>query len=507
MNPKTKVIIIGIDGGTWTLLKPWTEKGVLPTFQKIMEKGAYGILMSSVPCRSGTAIPTFYTGKNHCKWGGFDFPSFDPDIVIYEKIKEKTLALWDILGKFGCKSAILNLPTTHPPTPTEGVMISGFNPSEEDEYAYPKDFKEKVKGFHAARETFLKLVSGKKTMENEIELFNVFKKSLKDRAEIIKNVIKDEVFNFSIFWIDESDSIQHGFWGQEKFLLDFFQEIDNILRDTLENNPNSNVIIMSDHGFATHQIYEFYPKTWLKKEGYLKLRGGRVFQWLVQAINSLVIEIPFPYRYRYIGFVQFIIDKIKNKIAKKVKKENKEINLENRNWRLKGNPVESKIIGIDWKKTIAINHDFWGIKIIRENLGRDYEKVRHEIMEKMKELSDKKGEKIIKYLWKREEIFSGNDLQKFPDIVYLPNSKFLPTGFLPFYITKNKVFPPKIRTSKGAHMTIREGIFLAMGPDVNNAGDIGEIDILDLAPTILHVFKVPVPEDMDGRVLKEILIV
>ena len=52
---------------------------------------------------------------------------------------------------------------------------------------------------------------------------------------------------------------------------------------------------------------------------------------------------------------------------------------------------------------------------------------------------------------------------------------------------------------------VGEGIFIAVGPDVKNVGDIGEINILDIAPTVLHAFNIPIPEDMDGRVLKEVI--
>lgn len=37
MKIETKVIIIGLDGGTWTLIKPWMEKGELPTFNKLIK--------------------------------------------------------------------------------------------------------------------------------------------------------------------------------------------------------------------------------------------------------------------------------------------------------------------------------------------------------------------------------------------------------------------------------------------------------------------------------------
>ena len=76
MIPK-KIIIISLDGGTWTVLKPLIERGEMPVIRKLIEKGAYGTMLSSIPCRTGTAVATFYTGKTHCKWGGLNFSAFD----------------------------------------------------------------------------------------------------------------------------------------------------------------------------------------------------------------------------------------------------------------------------------------------------------------------------------------------------------------------------------------------------------------------------------------------
>jgi len=49
------------------------------------------------------------------------------------------------------------------------------------------------------------------------------------------------------------------------------------------------------------------------------------------------------------------------------------------------------------------------------------------------------------------------------------------------------------------------GIFIAHGPDIKNTGEsIGRARIIDLTPTILHMFNLEIPEDMDGKVLMNI---
>jgi arylsulfatase A-like enzyme len=49
------------------------------------------------------------------------------------------------------------------------------------------------------------------------------------------------------------------------------------------------------------------------------------------------------------------------------------------------------------------------------------------------------------------------------------------------------------------------GMFAASGAIVKPAGEFTGARLIDLAPTILHLMGLPVPSDMDGRVLDEIL--
>lgn len=46
---------------------------------------------------------------------------------------------------------------------------------------------------------------------------------------------------------------------------------------------------------------------------------------------------------------------------------------------------------------------------------------------------------------------------------------------------------------------------MACGPDIKRDGaKLAGLRIYDIAPTVLHMFGLPVPDDMDGRVLVEI---
>src|SRR5207253_732467 len=54
----------------------------------------------------------------------------------------------------------------------------------------------------------------------------------------------------------------------------------------------------------------------------------------------------------------------------------------------------------------------------------------------------------------------------------------------------------------GAHD--EKGIFLAMGPGIERGKRLEGANLIDVPPTILHAMELPVPGDMDGRVLTDI---
>ncbi len=46
-----------------------------------------------------------------------------------------------------------------------------------------------------------------------------------------------------------------------------------------------------------------------------------------------------------------------------------------------------------------------------------------------------------------------------------------------------------------------DGIFAAVGPDIQQGLTLDGAQIIDIAPTAIHLMGLPIPEDMDGRVL------
>jgi predicted AlkP superfamily phosphohydrolase/phosphomutase len=111
------------------------------------------------------------------------------------------------------------------------------------------------------------------------------------------------------------------------------------------------------------------------------------------------------------------------------------------------------------------------------------------------------GEQVVEAAYRREDIYNGDQLEHAADVVFIPR-RLEYFGFGEYEFGSHKVIEAMQRGISGTHRM--NGIFLAYGATVH-PGVVEDARILDLAPTILHLMGLPIPEHMDGRVLQEIL--
>lgn len=123
-----RVIIIGLDGATWDLLKPWADNDFLPSIKEVVENGVWGNLISTIPFITAPAWTSFSTGTNPGKHGIFDFVSIrNGNLNIHSSNDIKCTPFYEILSNNLIKSIIIGLPLSYPPPNTfQGIMISDF---------------------------------------------------------------------------------------------------------------------------------------------------------------------------------------------------------------------------------------------------------------------------------------------------------------------------------------------------------------------------------------------
>lgn len=147
-----RVLVLGMDGMEMSLLKRFTDEGVMPTFKRFMERSGYsGPLTTTLPALSPVAWSSFITGCNPGRHGIFDFVAREPSTLApylstAHARQESALklgswklpygggleqargerALWDHLADSGVSNSFFRLPGNYPCHGAGGTAISGM---------------------------------------------------------------------------------------------------------------------------------------------------------------------------------------------------------------------------------------------------------------------------------------------------------------------------------------------------------------------------------------------
>ena len=125
-----RLLVIGLDGATLDLVRPWAAAGRLPVLARLMAAGAWGPLRSTIPAATFPAWTSLVTGVNPGRHGVLDFTERVPGTYRVRFVNgsyRRVPALWTRLSAAGRRVAVLTVPATYPPEPIDGVMVSGFD--------------------------------------------------------------------------------------------------------------------------------------------------------------------------------------------------------------------------------------------------------------------------------------------------------------------------------------------------------------------------------------------
>jgi len=487
MKMHKKLLLIGADGADWRYINYGIEKGKLPTIKKLIEKGVSGRLKSLIPPTTFPAWMCFSSGKNPGKIGHFGYKkrlkgSYETETKISNAFPKIT-PFWRILNKNKLKAGIVNIPYSFPPQKTDEFMVclAEYRLGKDKNSCYPKDLEQNI----------IKNI-GRLRYESDYTYFNntieeQVKESindLKNRTRLSEVLLKKYKSKLNLFLTIFFPDRLHHFITDSETLMEYYSELDKSIEKIIRLYNPDNVILFSDHGGGAVK-QEFYINEFLIKHGFLKLKRKRRFLSKI-GFNLENIQKFFAFLRLDSKIVKLIPGKI---LDEKIKKAIP----------LKKMTIEDA--EIQWNKTIACNLDDVGGIFInlkgREPLGivekKDYDRVADEIISKLKNLRDPKtNEKLNIEAYKKEEIYSGEFLDYAPDIIYTINEwDYVPKSRLPGRIFDKGRDP-------GNHKLY--GIFIASGKDFKK-GKIEDGELIDIAPTVLKMFDIEKPKDMDGKVL------
>ena len=134
------LLIIGFDGATFDLIKPWARDGYLPHLAGLMREGVTADLASTLPPVTSPAWPTFMTGTNPGKHGVFDFiQPHGENFTLVNSTRIRQPTLWRRLSDVGYRVGVLNVPVTYPPQEVNGFMVTDILSPRNATISHPAD--------------------------------------------------------------------------------------------------------------------------------------------------------------------------------------------------------------------------------------------------------------------------------------------------------------------------------------------------------------------------------
>lgn len=515
MDSSKRVFVIGLDGGTFTFVKPLIEKGLLPNLAKMIQKGSWGNLTSTIPHNTPCAWPSFMTGKNPGKHGVFHFfgsktDGYEGYLVNAKSIRAKTL--WQLLKASGKKVGLVDIPLTYPPEPVNGFLVAGIPlPSTANIFTYPPHlYSELIRecGDFPHEDNLVRLFYSGRPSEALRELYAFTENRLRATLYLMSRYEWDffmVVFRGTDFIghygarFSNADYCQRHSDEAAKYgqvIPQYYEAIDRAIGKILENlDDDCSIIIMSDHGIGCLDK-NFYVNKWLMDEGLLRLKRFRK----LRGYHLTIIQYSI-YRILQKMKLQILANLLPKSLAEK------RIGIP----RIKINTHPST--RIDWKKTKAYSLWTSGEGIIRLNVkgrspegiveaGAEYEEMRNHIINRLYAIKDPEagGKRVIQKAFKREELYKGPYVEEAPDILFLMDE----TGYSSWSdLDSEATLLCNDRDFFGPHHL--EGMLITKGKDLTEGVELKDARIIDLAPTILYLLGLPVPDDMDGRVLLEMI--
>ena len=519
-----RILIIGIDGATPTLIIPWAHDGNLPNIAHLMKTGSYGDLLSTIPPITPPAWTSFMTGVNPGKHGIFDFVERVPGSYNFRYINarvRKVPSIWQCLSHLGLRVGVFNVPMTYPPEEVNGFMISGLDAPDEKRAVYPANLHEELVKEVGGFQLDIRHLGHMKT-DDQRELFlNEVQEVEEQRVRVLVYLQKKYACDVLMIVFNATDQVQHHFWhymdpshpkhdpiGAKRFgdaILKIYSKIDELIGRLLEEIPSRDaVILMSDHGAGPTSKYYLHTNFLLEEIDLLRFKKKSFLVNITERSEKFVKSHLSDSQKKFIvKFFPSLREKIEN---------------------------YGMIGAIDWEYTKAFAVELTGIApFIWVNTARDFPKgsvwSEKEKAEILKSISDafnnlkdpKNSSKIGVKVFSKEEIFKGPYLFKAPDLIPTAwsdkgfNLKNTPSSLMKSSGTSKNGFclgieeGPLISGSEWSGTHKMEGFFLASGEKIRGGNVLKNMKIVDVFPTILSILGLPIPQGIDGTVIKEVI--
>jgi predicted AlkP superfamily phosphohydrolase/phosphomutase len=455
---RTRVVVIGLDCVEPQLLFE-RFRGKLPVLESLMARGVSGRLRSCDPPITVPAWSSMMSSKDPGTLGIYGFRNRSDHS--YDKLSFATnLAVreprvWDYLGRAGKKVVLLGVPQTYPPRPVNGISVGCFlTPSIENNYTYPAEIKDEIAGLV---HPYMVDCPDFRTEDKQRLKQDIYRMTEK-RFTLARHFLRTKPWDFFMMVEMGTDRVHHGFWKfmdqnhpkyqpghpLENTIEEYYQYVDGQVGELLDVVPDDAVVlVVSDHG-AKGMEGGICINEWLIQQGYLVLK-----------------EYP-------------------------------------------AKPTRFADLRIDWPKTRVWGDGGYYGRIFLNVQGREpqgaipaaqFETFRAQLAGEIEAIPDHQGRLIGTKALKPQELYQRTNGVAPDLVVYFGGLRWRSVGLIgskAIHTFENDTGPDDANHAE-------DGVFILAGPGLPEGEKWPARQLMDIAPTLLKLFGLELPADMQGE--------
>lgn len=476
------LLVIGLDGLSYNMLERFDVD--FDYLERVRSEGVSGDLMSVDTPTTIPAWTSFATGKDPGSHGVHSMKRISRD---YEhgpaEVNTTDPAIYDFLDD----SLFINLPASSGRVPAgENTLVQPSLLSTSKAEMVPEPLQELDTYYqYTPMHDPTKKKRPSKYLDHVIQI-------ARSRTEFAHEALRkyDPRVGFVLFSTTDWAGHILAKLNSEEERAKFYQQLVGEVAVGTERlaSLSDNVLLMSDHGFE-RKHRTVHVADWLLDEGYLveqssKQRGGTKERVLDGAANAAVgmAKALSQRSDRLYGFFRFVHNRLMGTdVGARLQSAA----------RPDTDYAASKVWQLRYG-CLYLNDDRFASPQITEE---EADALQAELIAGLEELETKEGDPIFREVLTPEEAYT-NPIDNVPDIIprpasgHFPITHWSPTGG---YTSPTDSFEHRYR-----------GIIAAHGP-MFESGDVEDISIVDMLPTIMGALGEPLSPDFDGEVQAELL--
>jgi predicted AlkP superfamily phosphohydrolase/phosphomutase len=521
----TKLIVLGVDAASPTLIQQWASEGKLPALRALMDRGVSGTVAGVEGFFVGSTWPSLYTGLNPARHGIYRIEQFKNGTYDFFKPFDEPdgiggTTFWRLASDAGKRVAILDVPLSRIESELNGIQsvewgghdsVFGFRTSP-PEFANeirssvgPYPLPEDCNGDRKTAADFEQFVSG---LEHAVDM----------RTQLTLNVMQREDWDLVVQVFTEAHCCGHQCWHLHDVsnpahdthirselgdpMERIYRAIDAGISRIIEQAGNAPVLVFSAHGMSYFRGAHFLLPQMLERLGVTVKRAAPVeARSAVQALRAgarSTVARMLPQR------VKQLLRPMRNRLRGATPRHNPLASIDLERSRcfpmVNGFPVAGIRLNLAGREPLGVLQPGAEADAFCAQLSRDLLAIQDERI----------GAPLIRRVVRTSEIYHGSRLNALPDLLVEWND--VPTGTVAHGTGQRaqvRASSPAVGRLEGVNHWMRtgehvpQGFFAFSGAGVVAGRRDVAISSLDIHPTICRLLGLPHP-DVDGVAIHEI---